>query len=138
MKPHHKSEMLPYTGGTTVTFRAYVGDQFKDTDLDVQSVLARHYEEKETPARLLDFSAHFCLFRAPDLRNFSRRPGLMATLFETYTGNFACSTADFFKWFFAAEVEAAILLDLEQEYKTELGEKGDAEAEDRNDYLNCI
>lgn len=128
--------MLPYTGGKTVTFRAYVGEGFKDTDLDVQSVLARHYEEKDTLVKLLDFSDSFCLFSVSENR-FTKASAVMAK-FRTYTGDYICTVSNFFDRFFAQEVENAILLDLEQEYKTELGEKGEVEAEDRNDYFNCL
>lgn len=138
MNPHPKSEMLPYTGGKTVTFRAYDGDNFKDTDLDVQSVLARHYEEPATPVKLLDFSAEFCVFETLiQSRLYSNQKNKLHQ-FKTYTGSYICTVSDFFKYFFAQEVESAILLDLEQEYKSELGERGDVEAEDRNDYFNCL
>lgn len=141
MKPHHKSEMLPYPGGKFVTFRAYVGEGFKDTDLDVQSVLARHYEEKKTAIQLTDFSvfsAEFCRFAITDQKRLTEKEKEKALDFRTYGGDQICTVADFFKWFFAPEVEAAILLDLEQEYKTELGERGEVEAEGWNDFYNCL
>lgn len=125
--------MLPYTGGKFITFRAYVGDQDKCIDLDVQSVLARHYEEKKTPVRLLDFSKSDCLIQVDNPSRLPNNAQVFLPYLKTYTGNYVCSTADFFKWFFAPEVENAILLDLEQEYRRELGERGEVEAEDRNE-----
>ena len=138
MKPHPKSEMLTYAGGKTVTFRAFVGEEFKDTSLDVQSVLARHHDEKESPVRLLDFSLAFCRFEIKSPEKLTVLHKVRAAALFTYTGEYLSETSIFFNWFFAQEVEDAILLDLEQEYKTELGERGDVEAEDRNDIFNCL
>lgn len=129
--------MLPYTGGKFVTFRAYVGEGFKDTNLDVQSVLSAHLQELASNVRLIDFSREFCVFSVGNLSQLTNRQCLKLPE-QTYVGKYVCTVTNFFDRFFAQEVENAILLDLEQEYRRELGERGEVEAEDRNDYFNCL
>lgn len=125
--------MLPYAGGKTVTFRAYVGQEFKDTALDVQNVLVTHHAEMQTNVKLLDFSRDYCVFSVAAIKRLRSKQITILPMPETYAGNYVCGVALFLNMFFEQEVENAILLDLEQEYKAELGERGDVEAEDKTE-----
>jgi len=131
MKPHPKSELLPGVHNNRLTFRAYVGDQFRDFETPVCVVLAAAEKEKRLPFRVLDYSSSQVLFRVNKPLAISGKQRQELPQWETNTGNYICPVEVFFTRFYPEELAAEVLLDYELEFIKELAERLEVLEEDR-------